>query len=94
MEKLNAILQKHISTDESTTDKLVGAAFIIVNKDGTRPSTLTPPLLTFLPPRNHLPRLRRANLPVSALCPFHNQHHCLGSLHVQNHHHRRRHVAR
>lgn len=34
MEKLNHILRSHVAEGEDTKDKLLGAAFIVVNKDG------------------------------------------------------------
>ncbi|KAK3346468.1 beta-lactamase/transpeptidase-like protein [Lasiosphaeria hispida] len=34
MEKLNAILRKHIAAEDDMTNKLLGAAFIVVGKDG------------------------------------------------------------
>ncbi|KAK0640658.1 beta-lactamase [Cercophora newfieldiana] len=34
MEKLNEILGKYVTNDADTTNKLLGAAFIVVNKDG------------------------------------------------------------
>jgi hypothetical protein len=38
-DKLNAILNSYIAQDgTSTKDKLVGAAFVVVSKDGITPS--------------------------------------------------------
>lgn len=38
-EKLTSILQSHIVQDEDTKNKLLGAAFVVVNKDGPLAST-------------------------------------------------------
>jgi hypothetical protein len=35
MEKLDSILRAHTVADTDTTDKLLGASFIVVSKDGT-----------------------------------------------------------
>lgn len=34
MEKLNAILEKHVAKGQDTKGKLLGAAFILTNKQG------------------------------------------------------------
>lgn len=34
MEKLQSILEAHVASGEDTKDKLLGAAFVVVNKDG------------------------------------------------------------
>lgn len=35
-EKLNAILKSYVADGTATKDKLLGAAFVVVSKDGTR----------------------------------------------------------
>jgi hypothetical protein len=35
MEKLDSILNKYVAEGEDTAGKLLGAAFIVCNKDGT-----------------------------------------------------------
>lgn len=35
MENLNSILKKYVAEGDDTANKLVGAAFIVCNKDGT-----------------------------------------------------------
>lgn len=35
MEKLNSILRAYTATDSDTTNKLLGASFVVINKDGT-----------------------------------------------------------
>lgn len=34
MDKLDAILQEHVAQGQDTTNKLLGAAFVVANKDG------------------------------------------------------------
>lgn len=34
MEKLQSILEAHVASGEDTKDKLLGAAFVVVNKEG------------------------------------------------------------
>jgi hypothetical protein len=68
-ETLNEILNNYIANDTTTKDKLLGAAFVVVNKDGMPPLHI--PLLstdqTHLAkpptPRNPLPRRRRPHAP-------------------------------
>jgi len=36
MEKLDAILKSHVAVGDDTTNKLLGAAFVVVGKDGAR----------------------------------------------------------
>jgi hypothetical protein len=44
MDKLDTILKAHVARGEDTTDKLLGASFIVVNKDGqTQTSFDSPP---------------------------------------------------
>ena len=38
MEKLNSILQEHVAQGQDTTNKLLGAAFVVVNAKGSSPS--------------------------------------------------------
>lgn len=35
MDKLDAILQKYVAQGEDTSNKLLGAAFVVTNKDGS-----------------------------------------------------------
>jgi hypothetical protein len=41
MEKLNYILRSHVADGHDTKDKLLGAAFVVVNKDGEFPASLS-----------------------------------------------------
>lgn len=36
VDKLDAILQKYVAQGDDTSNKLLGAAFIVTNKDGSR----------------------------------------------------------
>lgn len=38
MERLNTILQEHLAQGQDTKDKLIGAAFVLTNKQGMHPS--------------------------------------------------------
>lgn len=39
MEKLNDILQRHVASGDDTNNKLLGASFVVLNKDGESQDT-------------------------------------------------------
>ena len=82
MEKLNSILQKSIATNGTATDKLLGAAFIVVNKDGTSLTLVTPILTAPDHCRNSLSGFCRSNHARPLLAILFDRNHRLGCLHV------------
>lgn len=65
MDKLDSILQEYVARGDDTKEKVVGASFVVTNKDGI-PSPLSPPdeTLAMLTAQRHpLLNLRRPSSP-------------------------------
>lgn len=87
MDKLSDILKAHVAQDEDTTNKLLGAAFTVVNKDGTQPPRLLQVELIFLTIDRYPLLWHRRSLSDGPLIPsFRHRHLHLDRLSHKDHH--------